>query len=114
MCDICNALPKMAASCVPRMQIFFDCTHPASRIAALCTRINRHRCPTFYDLPCCSTIYGPLTIWFATSNFSDRALDECVIEGITTTIPFHPRILTDLVFRICPPRGDGEDPTSLP
>jgi biotin carboxylase len=74
------------------MQIFFDCTHPASRIEALCTRINRHRCPTFYDLSCCSTMYCPLTTWFATSNSSDRALDEFVIEDITTTIPLHPRL----------------------
>jgi hypothetical protein len=61
------------------MQIFFDCTHPASHIEALCTRINRHRRPTFYDLSCCSTMHYPLTTWFATSNFSDRALDEFVI-----------------------------------
>jgi hypothetical protein len=37
-------------------------------------------------------MYCPLTTWFATSNSSDRALDEFVIEDITTTIPLHPRL----------------------
>jgi hypothetical protein len=49
--------------------------------------------PTFYDLSCCSTMCCPLTTWSATSNFSDRALNEFGIEGITTTITLHLRSL---------------------
>jgi hypothetical protein len=37
-------------------------------------------------------MYCPLTTWFATSNFSDRALNEFVTEGITTTITLHLRL----------------------
>lgn len=41
----------------------------------------------------------PRTTWFATSIVSDRALDEFVIEGITTTIPLHQRIFAEKVSR---------------
>jgi acetyl-CoA carboxylase, biotin carboxylase subunit len=43
-------------------------------------------------------MYCPLTTWCVTSSFSDRALDEFVIEGITTTITLHTRIINDPAF----------------
>ena len=50
---------------------FYGCMHPASCIKELRTRINTHRCPTFYDPSYYSTMYCPPATWFAMSNFSD-------------------------------------------
>ena len=54
-----NERPKTAAWYLRRMRTFCGCMHPAFRIEALYTRINRRRDPTCYGPSCCSTICCP-------------------------------------------------------
>jgi acetyl-CoA carboxylase biotin carboxylase subunit len=57
-----------------------------------------YRVPPFYD-----SLLGKVIVWADTReealNRMRRALEETVITGVATTIPFHLRILRDARFR---------------
>jgi acetyl-CoA carboxylase biotin carboxylase subunit len=54
--------------------------------------------PPYYD-----SLIAKLIVWGTDRNFcirrAKRALDEFIVEGITTTIPFHQQVLDDESFK---------------
>ncbi len=57
-----------------------------------------YRVPPFYD-----SLLGKIIVWSETRDEAldrmARALEETVIEGVATTVPFHLRLLRDARFR---------------
>eukprot|EP00210_Caulerpa_lentillifera_P004160 g3966.t1 len=73
-----------------------------------CVRMDSHLypgylVPSFYD-----SLLGKLIVWAETRDQAiirmKRALQECVIEGVTTTIPYHKLILDTKAFQ----KGDTD------
>jgi len=55
--------------------------------------------PTFYDSLVAKIIVGSSKGRAAAINRMERALHECLVEGIKTTLPFHQKVLANEAFK---------------